>query len=332
MTAPDRNGAASAASLAAKPKGSAVRAWVADHRRVASDTATFVSQRILRSFLVWLMVGIALTLPGLLWIAQSNLQAFGGQWQGTAGLTVYMNIDATDSQVSGLASQLQEEDTVQRLVLTSPEEALDQLLTQSDDSEFLRTALAAIETNPLPASFSVVLEADASYLQLDALSRQLLAMPGVDDVEIQSAWIERLRDLGKLANRVGGGLSVILLVAAVLVTFASVRLAIESKLAELRVLALVGATASQMRRPFFYFGASYGVGGGIMAILLIALFLDQIEAPLQSLLISYQVGVSLAGFTPSFLLTVVLAGWLMGILGALLALSQRLGLLTNDAS
>ena len=121
MTAPDRNGAASAASLAAKPKGSEVRAWVADHRRVASDTATFVSQRILRSFLVWLMVGIALTLPGLLWIAQSNLQAFGGQWQGTAGLTVYMNIDATDSQVSGLASQLQEEDTVQRLVLTSPE-------------------------------------------------------------------------------------------------------------------------------------------------------------------------------------------------------------------
>jgi cell division transport system permease protein len=87
-----------------------------------------------------------------------------------------------------------------------------------------------------------------------------------------------------------------------------------------------------MRRPFFYFGASYGVGGGIMAILLIALLLDQIEAPLQSLLISYQVGVSLAGFTPSFLLTVVLAGWLMGILGALLALSQRLGHLTNDAS
>ena len=149
------------------------------------------------------------------------------------GLTVYMNIGAPDSQVSGLASQLQESEAVQRIVLTSPEEALNQLLAQSDDSEFLRTALAAIETNPLPASFSVVLQADTSFLQLDALSRQVLAMPGVDDVEIQSAWIERLRDLGKLANRIGGGLSVILLVAAVLVTFASVRLAIESKLAEL---------------------------------------------------------------------------------------------------
>ncbi|MEL0047727.1 MAG: permease-like cell division protein FtsX [Gammaproteobacteria bacterium] len=332
MTAPDRKVAASTVSLAAKPKGGAVLAWLADHRRVASDTATFVSQRILRSFLVWLMVGIALTLPGLLWIAQSNLQAFGGQWQGSAGLTVYMNVGARDSQVRDLALKLQEHSAVQRFVLTTPEEALDQLLTQSDDSQFLRGALAAIETNPLPASFSVVLEVDTSYLQLDALSRQLLALPGVDDVEIQSAWIERLRDLGDLANRVGGGLSVILLVAAVLVTFASVRLAIESKLAELRVLALVGATASQMRRPFLYFGASYGIGGGIMAILLIALFLNQIEAPLKSLLISYQVGVSLAGFTPSFLLAVVLAGWFLGIFGALLALSQRLGDLGNQTS
>lgn len=332
MTASDREIVASASSLAAKPKSGAVRTWVADHRRVASDTASFISQRIVRSFLVWLMVGIALTLPGLLWIAQSNMQAFGGQWQGNVGLTVYMEVGAPDAQVRGLASHLHEDFTVQRTVLISPEEALEDLLAQSDDSEFLRAALAAIETNPLPASFSVVLDEQASYLQLDALSRQLTALPGVDEVVIQSAWLERLRDLADLVNTVGGGLSVILLMAAVLVTFASVRLAIESKLAELRVLALVGATASQMRRPFLYFGASYGVGGGIMAIMLIAFFLNQIEAPLKSLLISYQIGVSLAGFTPSFLLAVVVMGWLLGISGALLALYQRLGDLTKEAS
>lgn len=332
MMVSDREVVASASNLAEKPKSGAVRTWVADHRRVASDTATFISQRIVRSCLVWLMVGIALTLPGLLWIAQSNMQAFGGQWQGNVGLTVYMEVGAPDAQVRGLASHLHEDFTVQSTVLISPEEALEDLLAQSDDSEFLRAALVAIETNPLPASFSVVLDEQASYLQLDALSRQLTVLPGVDEVVIQSAWLERLRDLADLANTVGGGLSVILLMAAVLVTFASVRLAIESKLAELRVLALVGATASQMRRPFLYFGASYGVGGGIMAIMLIAFFLNQIEAPLKSLLISYQIGVSLAGFTPSFLLAVVVMGWLLGISGALLALSQRLGDLTKEAS
>ena len=329
MTAEDRP---NAAGLATKPEAGLLKTWVADHRRVASDTANFISQRILSSFLVWLMLGIALTLPGLLWIAHSNLQAFGSQWQGNAGLSVYMEVGASESQVRDLAAQLQQNNTVQRAVLTTPAAALEELLARSGDSEFLREALASIEVNPLPASFSVVLKDDASYLALDALSRQLLALPGVDDVVIQSAWIERLQDLTNLANAIGGGLSAILLVAAVLVTFAAVRLAIESKLAELRVLALVGATASQMRRPFLYFGASYGVGGGIMAVLLMALFLNEIEAPLESLLISYQIDVSLAGFSPGFLLAVVVTGWLLGLMGALLALSQKLGDLTKEAS
>jgi len=43
------------------------------------------------------------------------------------------------------------------------------------------------------------------------------------------------------------------------------------------------------------------------------------------MLLSYQLGIELAGFTGSFLLAVLFLGWLLGILGALLAMSQRLG-------
>jgi ABC-type lipoprotein release transport system permease subunit len=87
-----------------------------------------------------------------------------------------------------------------------------------------------------------------------------------------------------------------------MVVFASVRIAIESRLGELRVLALIGATPAQMRRPFLYFGSAYGLGGGFVAIILIAVFLNQIEAPLLSLAVSYQAGVQIAGFNPAFLL------------------------------
>ena len=50
-----------------------------------------------------------------------------------------------------------------------------------------------------------------------------------------------------------------------------------------------------------------------MAIMLIAVFLNQIEAPLQSLLISYRSGFDIAGFTPSFLLAILWTGWLWGL-------------------
>ena len=61
-----------------------------------------------------------------------------------------------------------------------------------------------------------------------------------------------------------------------------------------------------------------------MAIVLMAIFLNEIEAPLESLLISYRNTLSLGGFTPQMVLTVLGAGWSLGVVGALIALSQRL--------
>ena len=307
------------------PKGERLQAWFADHVRVASDTSLFVSQRLMSSFLVWLMVGVALTLPGLLWVAQSNVQAINQQWQGSAGLTVYMKLAASEQLIDDMEIRLNRETGVERVTRTTPDQALQELLEQSDESAFLRDAMAAVGSNPLPASFAVVLNDSSSYLELDALSRKLSAQTGVDDVVIEMTWLERLRDLSDLVNRLGSGLSITLLIAAVLVAFASVRLAIESRLGELRVLALIGATPAQMRRPFLYFGSAYGIGGGVMAIMLIAVFLNQIEAPLQSLLVSYRAGIEIAGFTPGFLLAMLLVGWFLGVAGAMLALFQRGG-------
>ena len=308
-----------------RPKGERLQAWFADHVRVASDTSLFVSQRLMSSFLVWLMVGVALTLPGLLWVAQSNVQAINQQWQGSAGLTVYMKLAASEQLIDDMEIRLNRETGVERVIRTTPDQALQELLEQSDESAFLRDAMAAVGSNPLPASFAVVLNDSSSYLELDALSRKLSAQTGVDDVVIEMTWLERLRDLSDLVNRLGSGLSITLLIAAVLVAFASVRLAIESRLGELRVLALIGATPAQMRRPFLYFGSAYGIGGGVMAIMLIAVFLNQIEAPLQSLLVSYRAGIEIAGFTPGFLLAILLVGWFLGVAGAMLALFQRGG-------
>ena len=307
-----------------QPKGGRMRAWLADHRRVASETTLFISQRIVSSFLVWLMIGVALALPGLLWILQSNMHSLSQQWQGSTGLTVYMALEASEQSIADMAATLQREPAVAAVQPTTPQRALEELLAQSADSQFLKQAIAEVETNPLPTSFAVALDSTQPFLALETLSRRLAAQAGVDEVVIESTWLERLRDLSRLANRGGSALSAMLLVAAVLVTFAAIRLAIDARLAELRVLALIGATRSQLRRPFLYFGSAYGLGGGIMAIVLMAVFLNEIEAPLESLLISYRNTLVLGGFTPQMVLTVLVAGWSLGVGGALIALSQRL--------
>ena len=321
----NREGGAQARSNAWHPTGVRLRTWLADHRRVALETSLSISRRIFGSLLVWLMIGVALAMPGLLWMLQSNLQGLSQQWQGGTGLTIYMALGASEQSLEEIATVLEREPAVIRFQLTTPQQALEALLAQSSESDLLRQAIAEIEANPLPASFGVILDSEQSYLAFEVISRQLSGRSDVEEVVVESLWLERLRDLSRLGNRGGSALITMLLAAAVLVSFATIRLAIDTRLAEMRVLALIGATRAQLRRPFLYLGSAFGLGGGMMAIFLIAVFLKQIEVPLESLLVSYGWDPELSAFTPQIILLLLTAGWLLGIAGALLALIQRLG-------
>ena len=109
-----------------------------------------------------------------------------------------------------------------------------------------------------------------------------------------------------------------------LVTATSVRLAIEARLEELRVMKLVGATDSYIRRPFLYFGLLYGLGGGIAGAMLISAVLGILEAPLAALLGSYGQSLDPTGVNRVVLRRSRLVGRRLGIAGALLAARQRL--------
>jgi cell division transport system permease protein len=123
----------------------------------------------------------------------------------------------------------------------------------------------------------------------------------------------------------GALLGILFGLGALLVTATSVRLAIETRLEELRVLKLVGATSAQIRRPLLYLGILYGFGGAVMAAMLISLGLALIEGPLARLAGSYGHSLDIAAFNAGFLLVLLGAGAGLGLSGALLAARQRLG-------
>ena len=160
--------------------------------------------------------------------------------------------------------------------------------------------------------------------ELDRLVASAQGLPGVVEVVVEKTWLERLNELSSVVTRLGVLLGVLFGLGAVLVTASSVRLAIESRLEELRVLKMVGASAGQIRRPFLYFGALYGFGGGVIAAMLIALTLLVLEGPLQALLGSYEQALNLAGFDPIFLGALLAIASVLGVAGALMAARQRL--------
>ena len=295
-------------------------AWWRDHGRVARETMNFVSARLGTSFLVWLLVGIALALPAGLYLLQVNLSEMTRDWEGRPGLSVYFEHGAQATQLTEFARRIERRDDVEAVHIIDQEQALAEFKAFGG----LGDALDLLGENPLPASARAILAPGATVEDLAAIARLAGQMDGVAEVVQEATWLRRVLDLSVLVTRLGIVLALLFAVGAVLVTATSVRLAIEARLEEVRVLRLVGATAGQIRRPFLYFGAIYGLGGAVIAAMLLSLILLVTEQPLADLLASYGQGLELAGFDPIFLLTLLGVGLFLGVMGSLVAARQRL--------
>ena len=293
--------------------------WWRGHWRVARDVFSLVSGRTGTSLLVWLLVGIALALPASLMLLQTNLSQLTADWGGgRPSVSVYMELGALNA--AELAAQLERRAEVEAVALTTQEEALAEFTAYTG----LGDALTGLERNPLPASLRLTFVADAGADALEAVAASMREAEGVADVVVERTWLTRINAISRLARSLGLVFGVLFGVGAVLVTATTVRFAIDSQLDELKVMKLVGASAGQLRRPFLYFGALYGAGGGLVAAMLVSLGLIVLEAPLLDLLGSFNQTLVLGGFDPVFVAALVGLGSALGVAGAMLAVRQRL--------
>ena len=299
-------------------------AWLRDHRRVGSESVAFVSSRLGTSFLVWLLVGIALALPAGLWILQVNMAQLSAGWEGRPGVSVYFDLGVSQARMQAVAAKVKHEALIDDVTVTSAEQALAEFKADAGAGTALSAALEELSENPLPASLRAKFVRGVETWQVEELTEQIAQLEGVAEVAVEKTWLERLNELTSAVTRLGLILGVMFGLGAVLVTSSSVRLAIENRLEELRVLKMVGATGGQIRRPFLYFGALYGFGGGVIAAMLIAVAIMIIEPPLSNLLGSYQKNLDLAGLDLRFLLFLLGIGSLLGVTGAIVAVRQRL--------
>ena len=286
----------------------------------------FVLRRLGTTLLVWLLIGIALALPAALYLVEANLARLAGDWHGKTGFSVYFQPGADVQAPVALARQLAEQSGVENVQLVTPAEALAEFRGRTEAA----SALALLDHNPLPATLRVMVATDMPAARLTQLASQAERATAVNDVTVERTWLERLAAIRDVIEHLSWAVAAVLGLGAVLVSSASVRLAIEARLAELQVLTLVGANRRFIRRPFLYLGALYGVGGTVVAAMLMSAALVWIEGPLERLMSAYGTDLELVGFDPLFLVGMLACGALLGVVGALVASNQRLRHLTVD--
>ncbi len=295
-------------------------AWIRDHWRVSRDCFTLACRRLWSSLLVWLLIGISLALPAALYLLQRNLAAAAGQWDGRPSFTVYLQTGIEIGVAEGIADRLDAQPEVERAWVITPQQAL----AEFSEGLTITDALEVLGENPLPASVRATVADGVSEGELQRFIAEQSAAEGVDEVVLEKAWLERMAAISDFVGRVGWILAAVFGLGAALVTASSVRLVIESRLEELSVQKLVGGTDAFVRRPFLYFGLFYGVGGGMVAAMLVAGSLVALEAPLVTLFDSYKERLTIEGMGGPLVGALLGVGGLLGLFGALIATNRRL--------
>jgi cell division transport system permease protein len=295
------------------------RGWQRHHSLSAADSLIRILQHPAGSLVTWLVIGIAMALPAGLWLALENLSSLNTRVEQPTQLSVFLVREVPLDHARGLASKLEGRADIAAVKLLPREAALDEFLALSG----LGSIAQGLPGNPLP-HLLLVSPSRADAEGAAALARELSQDPDIAEVVVDARWLQRLERLMALARRVVQLLGMTLLAAVVLVLGNTIRLSIEGRREEIEVIKLVGGSDAFVRRPLLYTGLWYGLGGGVVAVLLLSLGVWLLAAPTAELAAAYDSSFALRGFGIVDSLQLVLMGGGLGLAGAWLAVARHL--------
>jgi len=291
-------------------------AWLRQHREaLARALGKLLAQRS-ASLLNALVIGVALSLPAGGYALLANLQQVAQRFALEPQLSVFLKPEANRAQLEG---RLRADVRVAQLRFVSREDALRELR----QSEGLAEVVAALERNPLPDAF-VLRARDGSAAALEALAADVRALSGIAQVQVDSAWAQRLGALARIGRLALAVLALLLATGLVAVTFNTIRLQILTQREEIEVSQLLGATDAFIRRPFFYLGLLQGLAGGALGLAILWAGIALLNQGVRDLAQAYGSSFQLSFLSGPEAIAVLGLSAFLGWAGALLSVSKYL--------
>ncbi len=170
--------------------------------------------------------------------------------------------DMDDRSTQEVREQIEGEELVTNITYISKDSA-----STIAAQEFGAGATELIELDFLPASFQVDVNTDSGPELVESLASRIQNIRGVDEVEYNRALLRALESNLNIFSLVGVGLGILILLAAVVLVYNTIRLTIYAKKDLIRAMKLVGATNGFIRSPFIVEGIIQGVIAGGLAVL-----------------------------------------------------------------
>lgn len=292
--------------------------WLNQHALAIDLVLQRLKNHWLNTLTICMVIGITATLPGLLFVGLDNLQDMSRSIKQDAQISAFFRPGVHTNLIQRLINDLQAMPQVKEVRYVPKEEAIKQLNQQFVQKDLL----ADLPQNPLPDALFVTLT-DTQPGAVKPVQELLQARGEVEELVIDSVWIERLHSMLMLGKRIAVIFASLLGIAMITVISNTVRMQVLTHEAEIEVSRLIGATHSFIRRPFLYMGGAYGLGGGLIAVALLCVIVWNLRQPVQLLANNYQssfqLGFHLFNVGGLMLVVTTSIGWI----AAFIALTQK---------
>ena len=319
QTEPTKKTNTSGAKTSDKPN--ALNSYVNHHQKTYKATFKQLLKQPLASFFTCAVIGIAFVLPALLAIILNNIQSVQHNWDGSAQITLFLKKGVPAIDGATLSETIAKKPSITSSHFVDNDTALEEFKERFK----LEDAVDYLDANPLPHVILVQPDKSLKSIEhIEQIKNSLLKFPEVEGALLDVMWVQRLNSITELLQRAAWVIAFMLGAAVILILGNTIRLFIENRKEEIAVVKLVGGTNAFVRRPFLYMGVFFGLGGSIIAWVLINLTLYMLNGPIEDLAQSYQSTFSLSGFSFESTLLLIILGMTLGWFGAWLSVRKHL--------
>jgi cell division transport system permease protein len=250
--------------------------------------------------------------------------------QNKVDINVYFVPTAALEDVEAVRDAVAALPDVATVTYTSREDALANFRARYSNNEITMQALNELDDNPLGANIAIQAKDLTQYENISQFleDQRIAASPQNPVIETinyarNKEAIDTLSSIIAAVERSSSIITLVLIAAAILITFNTIRLAIYTAREEISIMRLVGASNMFIRGPFLLQGIMYGFVAGVLSLLIwypIMIWLGpRTESFFEFNLFAYFVN----DFSTIFF-TIISTGIVLGFISSILAIARYL--------
>lgn len=293
--------------------------WLNHHTQAVKLVLSRMRDNAVSSLMTCLVVAVAMCLPGLFYVGVDNLSKLTNHMQEETEISLFLKLDISEDSISEIDGLLAKNPAIKHYRLVSKEEAWKDLQTKSEAD----SAVKQLSKNPLPDAFFIQAKS-VNPEELEALKTELQNIPGVEHALLNSDWAKRLSTLLQLGKEIILFITILLAIALLVIIGNTIRMQILTQKDEIEVSKLMGATSSFIRIPFLYAGIFYGLFGGLLAILIIAIVIGGFNYSVSQVSMLYNSDFRLSLFDDQLYLGIIGLATFIGWFGSYLAVTRSI--------